>query len=56
MPPELFRSLPSRGFILFHPDGIAPGCTVEVPGEQRDDIPAFEYSPRRDISEYMNAL
>ena len=56
MPPEAFRSLPQRGFVLLHHAGIAPGRTAAVEGEQRDDIAAFEYQPQPLVSEYMKVL
>ena len=56
MPPESFRSLPPRSFILLHQAGIAPGYTAAVHGEQRDDIVAFDYQPQPLVSEYMKEL
>jgi type IV secretory pathway TraG/TraD family ATPase VirD4 len=56
MPPESFRSLPQRSFILLHQAGIAPGYTSSVAGEQNENIPAFEYQSQPLISEYMKVL
>ena len=56
MPPELFRTLPARGFMLFHSGGIAPGMTLDVVGGQQESIAAFEYEQRPAVSEYMKAL
>jgi hypothetical protein len=56
MPPEAFRSLPPRSFVLLHQAGIAPGSTAAVQGEQRDDISAFDYQPQPLVSEYMKVL
>ena len=56
MPPEAFRSLPPRSFVLLHQVGIAPGITAAVHGEQHDDIAAFDYQPQPLVSEYMKVL
>ena len=56
MPPDYFRCLPHRSFVLLHQAGVAPGYTANVAGEQRDDIPAFEYQQQPQISDYMKVL
>lgn len=56
MPPEYFRSLPDRSFILLHQAGFAPGTTAEIQGEQRGHIAAFDYQQQPLISEYMKVL
>jgi hypothetical protein len=56
MPPELFRTLPNRGFILFHSAGMVPGWTPFVSGDQRENIPAFEYQAQPSVSEFMKIL
>jgi hypothetical protein len=56
MPPEYFRSLQPRAFVLLQPGSIAPGYTGDVAGEQRDNIPAFEYQQQPQISDYMKVL
>ena len=56
MPPEYFRSLQPRAFVLLQPGGIAPGYTGDVAGEQRGDIPAFDYQQQPQISDYMKVL
>jgi len=53
---EHFRSLIHRAFVVLHRDGIAPGATAAVDGEQRDNIAAFDYRPQPLISEYMKVL
>jgi hypothetical protein len=56
MPPEFFRTLPQRAFILLHQAGIAPGYTAAVNGEQHDNILAFDYQSQPLVSEYMKIL
>ena len=56
LPPESFRSLPPRSFVLLHQVGIAPGYTAPVHGDQHDDIVAFDYQPQPLVSEYMKVL
>ena len=56
MPPESFRNLPPRSFVLLHQAGIAPGYTAAVHGDQHDDIAAFDYQPQPLVSEYMKVL
>jgi hypothetical protein len=56
MPPEYFRSLQPRAFVLLQPGSIAPGYTGDVAGEQRGDIPAFDYQQQPQISDYMKVL
>jgi hypothetical protein len=56
MPPESFRSLPPRSFVLLHQVGIAPGYTAAVHGDQHDEIVAFDYQPQPLVSEYMKVV
>lgn len=56
VPPESFRSLPTRAFILLHQAGIAPGFASAVNGGQNDAVAAFDYQPLPAVSEYMKVL
>ena len=46
----------NREFVLFHESGIAVGKTIDVPNEQQEDIPVFEYDARADVQEFMRVL
>ena len=56
MPPDYFRCLPHRSFVLLHQAGVAPGYTAAVAGDQNEHVAAFEYEQRPAVSEYMKVL
>lgn len=54
--PEDYGSLKNREFILFHEGGVAPGRVRDIESRQNDDIKTLDYTPRRDLVEFMKDL
>lgn len=54
--PEDYGNLKNREFILFHEGGVAPGRVRDIDSRQNDEVKTIDYTPRRDLIEFMKDL
>lgn len=54
--PEDYGNLKNREFILFHESGVAPGRVRSIESKQNDEVKPIDYTPRKDLIEFMKDL